>query len=172
MDLELVPSLHDGTWTWLQTFGIHYTNIAPSFILTPDRIQNKQNICLKFRCKIFTFVESWKTSKYLKNGKIFISIWNLHFHLNFKSNIIWNGMNFSFLISRSHQKIYGFGCIVCKAYIFNNSNLLCYKNYFCQKILIVCKKLLTSAKLKESLRLYFLKLHMCVYLRTNFNCLA
>ena len=43
--------------------------------------------------------------------------------------------------------------------------------YFCQKMLIFCKKMLTSAKLSGPWyqKVYFLKLHMCVYLRTKFE---
>ena len=45
-----------------------------------------------------------------------------------------------------------------------------YRHYFCQKMLISCKKLLISSKLRESWyeNVYCLKLRMCVYLRTKF----
>ena len=70
------------------------------------------------------------------------------------------------------------GRIVCKTYIFINSNFLSYKNwkqnnkisqkhsshtialryYFCPKMVIFCKKMLTSAKLRRSWyqKVYFL----------------
>ena len=79
------------------------------------------------------------------------------------------------------------GRIVCKSYIFINSNLLPYKRWkqnwkisnkaltlllwvkvlFLQKMLIFYKKILTSAKLRGSWyqKVYFLKLHMDLYLR-------
>ena len=46
----------------------------------------------------------------------------------------------------------------------------CERYYFCQKMQIFCKKLLTLAKSRESLyqKVYFLKLNMSVYLRTSF----
>ena len=78
------------------------------------------------------------------------------------------------------------GRIVCKTYIFiNSSNLLsnkiwkqnlkfltklshyCFelRYYFCKKALIIWKKLLTSAKLREPWyqKVYFLKLNKRVY---------
>ena len=82
-----------------------------------------------------------------------------------------------------------FGCFVCKIYIFINSSLLSYKNWkqnwkhsshtidlnkgtvFAKKMVIFFQKeMLTSAKLKGSwyYKVYFLKLHMCAYLRTKF----
>ena len=83
------------------------------------------------------------------------------------------------------------GRIVCKSYIFINSNLLPYKRWkqnwkisnkaltlllwvkvlFLQKMLIFYKKILTSAKLRGSWyqKVYFLKLHMDLYLRTKFQ---
>ena len=41
--------------------------------------------------------------------------------------------------------------------------------YFCQKYWFLCKKLLTKTKLKRSRyeRVYFLKMHICVYIRTK-----
>ena len=41
--------------------------------------------------------------------------------------------------------------------------------YFCQKYRFLCKKLLTKTKLKKSRheKVYFLKMHICVYIRTK-----
>ena len=44
----------------------------------------------------------------------------------------------------------------------------CYEYYFCQKMVIFCKKMLTSSRLRWPWysKVYFLKLHKCVYLCT------
>ena len=78
------------------------------------------------------------------------------------------------------------GRIFCKIYMFINSNLLsqrslthlshyCFESryYFCQKCRFFSKKKKDTdiSKIKSALvlKLYFLKLHMYVYLRTKFQ---
>ena len=61
------------------------------------------------------------------------------------------------------------GRIVCEIYIFIDSNLVLYKN---GKKNIFCKKKnadISKTKGALVLKLYFLKLDMCVYLRTKFQ---
>ena len=82
------------------------------------------------------------------------------------------------------------GCIVCKTYMFINSNLLFYKNWkqnwkaLTQHIIVLSKgttftknadflqKNADISKIKKGLgtkKAYFLKLNMCVNLRTTFQ---
>ena len=66
------------------------------------------------------------------------------------------------------------GCIVCKTYIFTNSNILSYKNwkhccfewkyYFCQNMLIFCQKIADIGKIKRAL------VPKCVFPETKYLC--